>query len=120
MNTRVTTAPASATGAAARDARYGRLMHMVATDRCVILDGANGTELIDVSGERPEVEEHLWGLTAIVDAPAHVKAVLIGPSLLLPVGDGAIALGTAQGIYLCEHRDRGGERRLIATLNGGR
>jgi S-methylmethionine-dependent homocysteine/selenocysteine methylase/SAM-dependent methyltransferase len=55
--------------------RYARLMRMVATDRCVILDGANGTELIDVGGERPEVEEHLWGLTAIVDAPAQVKAV---------------------------------------------
>ena len=50
--------------------RYGRIMHMIATDRCVILDGANGTELIDVGGERPEVEEHLWGLTAIVNAPA--------------------------------------------------
>jgi S-methylmethionine-dependent homocysteine/selenocysteine methylase/SAM-dependent methyltransferase len=50
-------------------------MHMIATDRCVILDGANGTELIDVSGSEPDVEEHLWGLTAIVNAPAHVKAV---------------------------------------------
>src|SRR5947209_12400960 len=55
--------------------RYSRLMRLIATDRCVILDGANGTELIDVGGERPEVEEHLWGLTAIVDAPAQVKAV---------------------------------------------
>ena len=41
----------------------------------MILDGANGTELIAIGGERPEVEEHLWGLTAILDAPAHVKAV---------------------------------------------
>jgi homocysteine S-methyltransferase len=55
--------------------RYGRIMHMIATDRCVILDGANGTELIDVSGSQPDVEEHLWGLTAIVNAPSHVKAV---------------------------------------------
>ncbi len=52
------------------------------------------------------------------DMPAHVKSVLIGPSLTLPVRDGELALGTWQGIYLCEHRDRGGERRLIATLNG--
>lgn len=52
------------------------------------------------------------------DMPAHVKAVLIGPSLLLPVRDGAPALGTWQGIYLCEHRDRGGPRRLVATLHG--
>ena len=52
------------------------------------------------------------------DMPAHVKAVLIGPSLTLPVRDGAPALGTWQGIYLCEHRDRGGPRRLVATLHG--
>ncbi len=55
--------------------RYARVMRMVAADRCVILDGANGTELIRVGGERPEVEEHLWGLTAILDAPADVQAV---------------------------------------------
>src|SRR2546430_7695467 len=61
--------------ASAPEDRYGRIMHLIATDRCVILDGANGTELIDVDGERPEVEEHLWGLTAIVDAPESVKAV---------------------------------------------
>ena len=52
------------------------------------------------------------------DMPAHVKAVLIGPSLTLPVSGGALALGTWQGIYLCEHRDRGGRRRIVATLNG--
>jgi secondary thiamine-phosphate synthase enzyme len=52
------------------------------------------------------------------DMPAHVKGVLIGPSLSLPVSGGAIALGTWQGIYLCEHRNRGGERRLVATLHG--
>lgn len=55
--------------------RYARIMRMVATDRCVILDGANGTELIQVRGERPEVEEHLWGLTAIHDTPGYVQAV---------------------------------------------
>ncbi len=54
------------------------------------------------------------------DMPAHVKASLLGPSLTLPVGSGrgGLALGTWQGIYLCEHRDRGGSRRLIATLHG--
>jgi secondary thiamine-phosphate synthase enzyme len=52
------------------------------------------------------------------DMPAHIKASLMGPSLTLPVGDGRLALGTWQGIYLCEHRDRGGTRRLVATLNG--
>jgi secondary thiamine-phosphate synthase enzyme len=52
------------------------------------------------------------------DMPAHIKASLLGPALTLPVSDGRLALGTWQGIYLCEHRDRGGERRLVATLNG--
>jgi secondary thiamine-phosphate synthase enzyme len=52
------------------------------------------------------------------DMPAHIKASLMGPSLTLPVGSGRLALGTWQGIYLCEHRDRGGARRLVATLNG--
>ena len=52
------------------------------------------------------------------DMPAHVKSVLIGPSLSLPVASGGLALGTWQGIYLCEHRDSGGPRSLIATLNG--
>lgn len=52
------------------------------------------------------------------DMPAHVKAVLIGPSLSLPISAGAPALGTWQGIYLCEHRDRGGPRSVLATLHG--
>ena len=42
------------------------------------------------------------------DMPAHIKASLLGPSLSLPVRDGRLALGTWQGVYLCEHRDRGG------------
>lgn len=52
------------------------------------------------------------------DMPAHVKSSLLGASLLLPVRHGDLALGTWQGIYLCEHRNRGGARRLIATLTG--
>jgi secondary thiamine-phosphate synthase enzyme len=52
------------------------------------------------------------------DMPAHIKASLLGPSLTLPVADGRLALGTWQGIYLCEHRDRGGSRSLVLTLNG--
>ncbi|MDX6728245.1 MAG: hypothetical protein QOK49_3050 [Baekduia sp.] len=52
------------------------------------------------------------------DMPAHVKGSLMGFSLSLPVADGRLALGTWQGIYLCEHRDRGGARRLVATLHG--
>jgi secondary thiamine-phosphate synthase enzyme len=52
------------------------------------------------------------------DMPAHIKAALLGPSLSLPVSGGRLALGTWQGIYLCEHRDRGGARRVLATLHG--
>lgn len=52
------------------------------------------------------------------DMPAHVKSSLLGPALTIPIRGGALALGTWQGIYLCEHRNRGGERRVVATLNG--
>src|SRR5215208_585261 len=52
------------------------------------------------------------------DMPAHIKASLMGPSLSLPVSGGRLALGTWQGIYLCEHRERGGSRSLLATLHG--
>ncbi|MBB3103316.1 secondary thiamine-phosphate synthase enzyme YjbQ [Azomonas macrocytogenes] len=52
------------------------------------------------------------------DLPAHFKASLLGCQLTLPVQDGALALGIWQGIYLGEHRDQGGPRRLIATLQG--
>ncbi len=52
------------------------------------------------------------------DMPAHIKAALLGGSLSLPVRDGALALGTWQGIYLGEHRDRASARTLTATLWG--
>jgi secondary thiamine-phosphate synthase enzyme len=52
------------------------------------------------------------------DMPAHVKAALLGPSLTLPLRDGRLALGTWQGIFLCEHRDHGGPRSLVATVWG--
>ena len=52
------------------------------------------------------------------DMPAHIKAALLGPSLTLPVADGRLALGTWQGLYLCEHRNRGGTRAVLATAWG--
>ena len=52
------------------------------------------------------------------DLPAHFKSSLLGVSLMLPVTDGRINLGTWQGIYLGEHRNHGGSRRIIATLQG--
>ena len=52
------------------------------------------------------------------DMPAHVKSSLLGPSLSIPISGGQLALGTWQGIYLCEHRNHGGSRRLVATIHG--
>jgi secondary thiamine-phosphate synthase enzyme len=52
------------------------------------------------------------------DMPAHVKASLMGASLSLPIAGGRLALGTWQGVYLCEHRNRGGPRSLLVTLTG--
>jgi secondary thiamine-phosphate synthase enzyme len=52
------------------------------------------------------------------DMPAHVKSSLFGPSLTVPVHAGRLALGTWQGIYLCEHRDSGGPRRVVVTAFG--
>ncbi len=50
--------------------------------------------------------------------PAHIKSMITGPSLLLPITGGRLSLGTWQGIYLLEHRDHGGSRQLTATLSG--
>jgi secondary thiamine-phosphate synthase enzyme len=50
--------------------------------------------------------------------PAHIKSSLTDASLVLPVREGRLALGTWQGIYLCEHRDSGGPRRVIVTAFG--
>jgi secondary thiamine-phosphate synthase enzyme len=52
------------------------------------------------------------------DMPAHLKASLLGSSVLIPVRNGRLALGTWQGIYLCEHRNHGGVRKLIITAWG--
>jgi len=52
------------------------------------------------------------------DMPAHVKASLLGSSLTIPIRDGQLQLGTWQGIYLCEHRNAGGPRSLVLTLQG--
>ena len=52
------------------------------------------------------------------DMPAHVKAALLGSSVTIPVANGQLCLGTWQGIYLCEHRNNGGRRRVVVTLSG--
>ena len=52
------------------------------------------------------------------DMPAHIKSIMIGSSLSIPISDGELNLGTWQGIYLCEHRNNPSRRRVIATING--
>lgn len=66
----------------------------------------------------PESLPYQHTLEGADDMPAHVKASLLGCSLLIPVSNGRLALGTWQGIYLCEHRNYGGVRHLVATLQG--
>ncbi|MFC3033648.1 secondary thiamine-phosphate synthase enzyme YjbQ [Pseudoalteromonas fenneropenaei] len=52
------------------------------------------------------------------DMPAHIKSSILGVTVTIPVADGRLQLGTWQGIYLGEHRDQGGARKIIATLQG--
>ena len=52
------------------------------------------------------------------DMPAHIKASVLGPSVSVPIAGGRLALGTWQGIYLCEHRDSGGARDVVVTAWG--
>ncbi|WP_166251689.1 secondary thiamine-phosphate synthase enzyme YjbQ [Marinobacter salicampi] len=68
-----------------------------------------------VPEDQPHYEHVLEGPD---DMPAHIKSVLVGASLTIPITAGRLALGTWQGLYLCEHRDRAGGRRVIATLQG--
>lgn len=50
------------------------------------------------------------------DMPAHAKSVIVGPSLSIPITNGHLNLGTWQGIYLCEFRNHGGPRKIVATI----
>ena len=52
------------------------------------------------------------------DLPAHLKSSILGSSLTLPITDGRLNIGIWQGIYLCEHRNSGGARRLVVTVHG--
>lgn len=71
-----------------------------------------------LSAIAPEDFPHRHTCEGPDDMPAHVKASLLGCSLSIPIGDGQLQLGTWQGVYLCEHRRRGGRRRIVATIMG--
>ena len=66
--------------------------------------------------ERESYYEHV--LEGDDDMPAHAKSVLVGVELTLPITNGRLNLGTWQGIYLCEFRNQGGSRRVVATILG--
>ena len=68
----------------------------------------------------PESLDYVHTLEGRDDMPAHIKASLLGSSVSIPVSDGQLALGSWQGIYLCEHRDRASSRHLLLTLQGQR
>ncbi len=66
----------------------------------------------------PESLDYVHTLEGSDDMPAHVKASMMGASIMIPIGEGRLQLGTWQGIYLCEHRNQAGSRSLVITVNG--
>ena len=66
----------------------------------------------------PETLPYVHTIEGPDDMPAHVKASMMGSSVSIPIADGRLNVGTWQGIYLCEHRDRGGSRTLVVTVQG--
>ena len=71
-----------------------------------------------ISAIAPENFPYIHTIEGPDDMPAHVKSSLLGASVIVPVTNGRLALGTWQGIYLAEHRDRATPRRLVLTLQG--
>ena len=70
----------------------------------------------ELAPENAPYYEHVY--EGADDMPAHIKASLIGCQVTVPIRHGQLMLGTWQGLYLGEHRDQGGARRLVATLTG--
>jgi len=66
----------------------------------------------------PESLPYVHTIEGPDDMPAHVKASMMGTSVMIPIGDGRMQLGTWQGIYLCEHRDQASGRTVVITIQG--
>ncbi len=66
----------------------------------------------------PESLRYVHTIEGPDDMPAHVKASMMGASVMIPIGEGRLQLGTWQGIYLCEHRNRAGGRNVVITVMG--
>ncbi|MGH2648867.1 MAG: secondary thiamine-phosphate synthase enzyme YjbQ, partial [Ginsengibacter sp.] len=62
--------------------------------------------------------DYIHNMEGSDDMPAHLKAAILGSSILIPVTNGKLMLGIWQGIYLCEHRNYGGQRNLVVTAWG--
>ena len=71
-----------------------------------------------ISHIAPEGLNYVHTLEGSDDMPAHVKSSLMGNSLTIPISNGNLSLGTWQGVYLCEHRNRAGGRNLVVTVHG--
>src|SRR5690606_42132727 len=89
----------------------------------IITEDADHTVRLDceafVNKAGPENDaDYLHDYQGSDDMPAHLKSALLGSSVTIPITDGRFNLGTWQGIYLCEHRNRGGSRRLVVTAWG--
>lgn len=66
----------------------------------------------------PENDHYIHNYEGPDDMPAHLKAAILGSSVMIPIRNGRLALGNWQGIYLCEHRNHGGARNLMVTIWG--
>jgi secondary thiamine-phosphate synthase enzyme len=66
----------------------------------------------------PENWPYIHTLEGPDDMPAHIKSSIFGPAVTIPISQGRLNLGTWQGVFLCEHRDHGGNRKLVLTLQG--
>ena len=69
-----------------------------------------------IAPENASYYEHIY--EGPDDMPAHIKASLLGASQSLPISNGKLNIGIWQGVYLCEHRDHGGPRKIVVTLQG--
>ncbi|OMJ87041.1 hypothetical protein SteCoe_11282 [Stentor coeruleus] len=66
----------------------------------------------------PQNPRYRHSMEGLDDMPAHVKSSLLGVNQFIPIRNGKLMLGTWQGIYLCEHRDHGGNRQIVLTIQG--
>lgn len=74
------------------------------------------THLNKIIPENAPYYQHIY--EGADDMPAHIKASLLGSNVTIPIQNGELGLGTWQGIYLGEHREHGGKRHIVATING--